>query len=53
MAQDYEIIIVGGGLAGAAFTKAMAENGSHVLVVERAYPWLRSGFARDQGQGLC
>ena len=35
MVQGYEIIIVGGGLAGAAFAKAMAQNGAHVLVVER------------------
>jgi menaquinone-9 beta-reductase len=31
----YDIIAVGGGLAGATVAKAMAEQGAHVLVVER------------------
>jgi 2-polyprenyl-6-methoxyphenol hydroxylase-like FAD-dependent oxidoreductase len=35
MAHDYDIITVGGGLAGAALAKAMAERGCRVLVVER------------------
>ena len=33
--QDYQIIIVGGGLGGAAFAKAMAESGTQVLVLEQ------------------
>jgi len=36
MAQhEYDIITVGGGLAGATLAKAMAENGARVLVLER------------------
>jgi menaquinone-9 beta-reductase len=34
-ADSYDIITVGGGLAGAAFARAMAENGKRVLVLER------------------
>src|SRR5262249_18759420 len=33
--QSYDIITVGGGLAGSALAKAMAERGARVLVVER------------------
>lgn len=33
--HEYDIITVGGGLAGATLAKAMAENGARVLVVER------------------
>ena len=32
---DYDIIIVGGGLAGSALAKGMAERGARVLVLER------------------
>ncbi len=32
---DYDIITVGGGIAGAAIAKAMAERGHRVLVIER------------------
>ena len=32
---DYDIIIVGGGLAGSALAKGMAEHGARVLVLER------------------
>jgi 2-polyprenyl-6-methoxyphenol hydroxylase-like FAD-dependent oxidoreductase len=32
---DYDVVIVGGGLAGAALAKGMAERGARVLVVER------------------
>lgn len=32
---DYDLIVVGGGLAGSAIGRAMAENGSSVLIVER------------------
>jgi menaquinone-9 beta-reductase len=35
MRADYSIIIVGGGLRGSAFAKAMAQNGESVLVLER------------------
>ncbi|HKV54917.1 MAG TPA: FAD-dependent monooxygenase, partial [Candidatus Binataceae bacterium] len=31
----YDIIVIGGGLGGAAFAKAMAEGGARVLVLER------------------
>ena len=33
--QPYDIISIGGGLAGSALAKAMAENGARVLVLER------------------
>lgn len=33
--SEYDLICVGGGLAGAALAKAMAERGKHVLVLER------------------
>jgi menaquinone-9 beta-reductase len=33
--HEYDIITVGGGLGGATLAKAMAENGSRVLVLER------------------
>jgi 2-polyprenyl-6-methoxyphenol hydroxylase-like FAD-dependent oxidoreductase len=33
--ESYDIITVGGGLAGSALAKAMAERGARVLVVER------------------
>jgi menaquinone-9 beta-reductase len=32
---DYDLVIVGGGLGGAALAKAMAERGARVLVLER------------------
>jgi 2-polyprenyl-6-methoxyphenol hydroxylase-like FAD-dependent oxidoreductase len=35
MATDYDVIIVGGGLGGAALAKVLAAHGKHVLVVER------------------
>jgi menaquinone-9 beta-reductase len=35
MAQDYDVIAIGGGLAGAALSKKLAESGLHVLVLER------------------
>jgi menaquinone-9 beta-reductase len=33
--REYDIITIGGGLGGAAFAKAMADNGVRVLVLER------------------
>lgn len=33
--MEYDIVTVGGGLAGAALAKAMAEQGSRVLILER------------------
>jgi menaquinone-9 beta-reductase len=33
--SDYDIVVVGGGLGGAAFAVAMAKAGARVLVVER------------------
>lgn len=33
--MDYDVIIVGGGLAGAALAKLLAEDGAEVLVLER------------------
>jgi 2-polyprenyl-6-methoxyphenol hydroxylase-like FAD-dependent oxidoreductase len=35
MAEGYDVITVGGGLAGAALAKRLAENGMRVLVLER------------------
>ncbi len=33
--MDYDLIVVGGGLGGAALAKALAERGARVLVFER------------------
>jgi menaquinone-9 beta-reductase len=41
----YDIITVGGGLAGSALAKAMAERGARVLLVER-----ETNF-KDRGRG--
>jgi len=35
MSTDYEVIIVGGGLAGSALGKSLAEKGNRVLILER------------------
>ena len=35
MTEAYDVITVGGGLAGAALAKRLAENGMRVLVLER------------------
>lgn len=35
MGHDYDLITVGGGLAGAALARALAEQGARVLVLER------------------
>jgi menaquinone-9 beta-reductase len=35
MAETYDVITIGGGLAGAALAKRLAENGVRVLVLER------------------
>ena len=35
MAYDYDIVIVGGGLGGAALAKSLAEKGVRVLILER------------------
>ena len=35
ISQSYDIVIVGGGIAGASLAKAMAEKGANVLVIER------------------
>jgi menaquinone-9 beta-reductase len=42
---DYDLIIIGGGLAGSALAKVMSETGARVLVVEREH-----GF-RDRVRG--
>jgi len=59
--HEYDIITVGGGLAGATLAKAMAENGARVLVIERerqfkdrvrgegTFPW---GVAEIQKLGV-
>jgi flavin-dependent dehydrogenase len=33
--MEYDIVTVGGGLAGSSIAKAMAEHGARVLVLER------------------
>ena len=33
--MDFDLVIVGGGLAGSAFATAMARTGARVLIVER------------------
>ena len=35
MAYDYDLITVGGGLAGAALARSLAQEGARVLVLER------------------
>src|SRR5215475_11017260 len=35
VAETYDVITIGGGLAGAALAKRLAENGVRVLVLER------------------
>ena len=35
MAEDYDVITIGGGLAGGALAKMLAESGMRVLVLER------------------
>ena len=32
---DYDLVVVGGGLAGTAIGKSMAERGARVLILER------------------
>jgi menaquinone-9 beta-reductase len=48
MRTDYDLIVVGGGLGGAALAKAMAERGASVLVIERE-PQFRD---RVRGEGI-
>jgi len=47
-AQSYDIVTVGGGVAAAAFAKAMAERGAKVLILERE----RRFKDRVRGEGL-
>ena len=35
MAQSYDLVLVGGGLAASTLAKSMAERGARVLVLER------------------
>ena len=48
MRSDYDLIVVGGGLGGAAFAKAMVGRGARVLVVERE----RQFRDRVRGEGI-
>ena len=48
MRTDYDLIVVGGGLGGAALAKAMAERGARVLVIERE----RQFRDRVRGEGI-
>ena len=48
MGNDYDLIVVGGGLAGATLARSLAGKGADVLVLERAperrpATWMRSG----------
>ena len=45
---DYDLIIVGGGLAGSSLGAALAREGRHVLIVERE-PGFRD---RVRGEGM-
>jgi flavin-dependent dehydrogenase len=33
--MDYDLVIVGGGLAGASLGIALAQHGAHVLILEK------------------
>ena len=46
--MEYDIVTVGGGLAGAALAKAMAEQGARVLILERE----RDFRDRVRGEGM-
>jgi 2-polyprenyl-6-methoxyphenol hydroxylase-like FAD-dependent oxidoreductase len=46
--HEYDIIIIGGGLGGAALAKAMAEHGARILVLERE----RRFKDRVRGEGM-
>jgi 2-polyprenyl-6-methoxyphenol hydroxylase-like FAD-dependent oxidoreductase len=48
MSTDYDLIVVGGGLGGAALAKAMVERGARVGVVERE----RQFRDRVRGEGI-
>ena len=48
MRTEYDLIVVGGGLGGAALAKAMAERGARVLVIERE----RQFRDRVRGEGI-
>src|SRR5690606_40591492 len=59
--QHYDLVVVGGGLAGASLARAMASSGARVLVLERErvfrdrvrgdllYPW---GVAEARRLGI-
>jgi menaquinone-9 beta-reductase len=48
MRTDYDLIVFGGGLGGAALAKAMAEQGVRVVVIERE----RQFRDRVPGEGI-
>ena len=63
--HEYDIITVGGGLAGATLAKAMAENGVRVLVIERerqfkvrvrgegTFPWVLPNYKNSVSISYC
>jgi choline dehydrogenase-like flavoprotein len=59
MTEDYDVITIGGGLAGAALAKKLVENGMRVLVLERDAVrchfrfWHNSDLQRGLQLGRC
>src|SRR5215831_682023 len=45
--MEYDLIVVGGGIAGASLAQRMAKNGAHVLVLEQETEF------RDRIRGEC
>ena len=49
MRHEYDVIIIGGGLAGSALGKSLAEKGIRILILERE----SEPFAIGYGVNTC